>query len=188
MKHFHPFTGCSCKDSSPGHTAVHHTEQTAEDFILMSHIVEEAASGDFLGVAALDRIAWPSAPETFIPDGEHIWRVWCDHGLLLIVRAAEPSALSETGGIAGALVMFPTAAGETFLHKIMVHPDCRGQGIGSSLMNDALGRAETPVLLTVDPTNEHAVALYRGFGFEIRETVAGFYRPHEDRHIMVFKP
>ncbi len=154
----------------------------------MSHIVENASATDFLGVAALDRIAWPAAPETFIPDGEHIWRVWRDHGTLLVVRAAEQSPLPDTADIAGGLVMFPTAGGETFLHKIMVHPLCRGQGIGTALMNEALGRAQTSVLLTVDPSNEHAVSLYRGFGFEVRETVVGFYRPHEDRHIMVFKP
>jgi [ribosomal protein S18]-alanine N-acetyltransferase len=151
----------------------------------MSHVVEVAAPADFLGVAALDRIAWPAAPETFIPDGEHIWRVWCEHGTLLVARAAESGELADTGGIAGALVMFPTGGGETFLHKIMVHPGCRAKGIGTALMREALGRAETPVLLTVDPANAHAVALYRGFGFEVRETIAGFYRPHEDRHVMV---
>jgi phosphinothricin acetyltransferase len=154
----------------------------------MSHVVENAEPTDFLGVAALDRIAWPAAPETFIPDGEHIWRVWRDHGTLLVVRAAEPTTLPDTADIAGGLVMFPTAGGETFLHKIMVHPLCRGQGIGTALMNEALGRAQTSVLLTVDPSNEHAVSLYRSFGFDVRETVVGFYRPHENRHIMVFNP
>ena len=151
----------------------------------MSYTVENATPADFLGVAALDRIAWPDTPETFIPDGEHIWRVWCAWGTLLVVRAAEDKPLPGTHGIAGAVVMFPTQDGETILHKIMVHSSCRGSGIGTALMHAALGRAETPVLLTVDPENEHAVALYRGFGFEVRETIAGYYRPHEDRHIMV---
>jgi ribosomal protein S18 acetylase RimI-like enzyme len=151
----------------------------------MANAVENATPVDFLGVAALDRIAWPDAPETFIPDGEHIWRVWCDWGTLLVVRAADDEPLPDTHGIAGAVVMFPTRNGETFLHKIMVHPACRGSGIGTALMNTALGNAETAVLLTVDPANEHAVALYRSFGFKVRETIVGYYRPHEDRHIMV---
>jgi ribosomal protein S18 acetylase RimI-like enzyme len=30
--------------------------------------------------------------------------------------------------------------------------------------------------------------LYRKFGFEIRERIDGYYRPHEDRLIMVFTP
>jgi ribosomal-protein-alanine N-acetyltransferase len=94
--------------------------------------------------------------------------------------------LPDSGDIAGALVMFPTKDGETFLHKIMVHPDCRGGGIGTALMRAALARAETAVLLTVDPANAAAVQLYRNFGFEVRERVAGYYRPHEDRFVMVY--
>jgi ribosomal protein S18 acetylase RimI-like enzyme len=68
----------------------------------------------------------------------------------------------------------------------MVHPDCRGEGLGSALMQAALSRAVTDVLLTVDPENAPAVQLYRNFGFDIRERVAGYYRPHEDRYVMVY--
>ncbi len=146
--------------------------------------IEDSLTADFLNVAALDRIAWPDAPDTFIPDGEHIWRVWCDYATLLVARLTETDRLEHTGDIAGALVMFPTEAGETFLHKIMVHPNCRGEGIGSALMKTALSRAGTPVLLTVDPDNEPAVQLYRNFGYEVRERINGYYRPHEDRCIM----
>ena len=147
--------------------------------------IERASPSDFLNVAALDRIAWPDVPHTFIPDGEHIWRVWCDHATLLVARLTEGNSLDESSDVAGALVMFPTADGEIVLHKIMVHPDCRGLGIGSALMREALSRADAPVLLTVDPGNEAAVQLYRNFGFEIRERIDGYYRPHEDRNLMV---
>lgn len=149
--------------------------------------VEPASPRDFLQVAALDRLAWPVRPDTYIPDGEHIWRVWCDFATLLVARQS-PADLRETADIAGALVMFPTGQHEWFLHKIMVHPDCRGQGIGTALMQTALQRADAPVLLTVDPHNEPAVRLYRQFGFDVRERIDGYYRPHEDRFIMVFRP
>ena len=81
--------------------------------------------------------------------------------------------------------MFPSKQNESVLHKIMVHPECRGQGIGTALMQAALEKARTPVLLTVDPNNDPAVQLYRNFGFEVRERIDGYYRPHEDRYIMV---
>ena len=81
--------------------------------------------------------------------------------------------------------MFPVKENESVLHKIMVHPECRGAGIGSALMQAALEQAQTSVLLTVDPNNEPAVQLYRNFGFEVRERIDGYYRPHEDRYIMV---
>lgn len=154
----------------------------------ISYVIEDAQPSDFLNVAALDRIAWPEAPDTFIPDGEHIWRVWCDYATLLVARLEGLPPLSDSCDIAGSLVQFPTESGETLLHKIMVHPDCRGRGVGSALMKAGLQRATSNVLLTVDPNNSAAVQLYRNFGFEVRERINGYYRPHEDRLIMVFQP
>ncbi len=148
--------------------------------------IEVAAPQDFLSIAALDRIAWPDAPDTFIPDGEHVWRVWCEYAVVLIARPSSDTASLESDCAAGALVMFPTVAGEMFLHKIMVHPSCRGAGIGTALMQSALRRAASTVLLTVDPQNSPAVRLYEGFGFYVREKCDGFYRPHEDRYLMEY--
>lgn len=150
--------------------------------------IEAAKSTDYLNVAALDRIAWPIVEDVFIPDGEHIWRVWSDTATLLVARQTNDAPpLSESHDIAGALVQFPTKEGELFLHKIMVHPDCRGAGIGTQLMRAALAQANVPVLLTVDPQNAPAVKLYESLGFSIREHIRGFYRPHEDRYLMVYR-
>ncbi len=154
----------------------------------MKYHIETAKPDDFLNVAALDRIAWPEVPETYIPDGEHIWRVWCDYGSLLVARVDERGPLSQSGDIAGALVAFPTRTNEIFLHKIFVHPVCRGSGIGSALMQAALKDAKAPVLLTVDPNNAPAVQLYKNFGFEVGQRINGYYRPHEDRFLMVYRP
>lgn len=147
----------------------------------------EAVPRDFLAVAALDRIAWPEEPDVFIPDGEHAWRLWCEHATVLIAKLSE-GQMPESNAVAGALLMFPTKQGECFLHKIMVHPEARGQGIGSALMKAGLARATVNTLLTVNPKNTAAVRLYRNFGFEIRELVSGYYRPHEDRYVMQFTP
>ena len=152
----------------------------------MSCTIEPASDRDYPHVAALDRISWPTAPDLFIPDGEHIWRIWCDMATLLVARLPDTSEpLSQSGDIAGALVMFPTNAAELCLHKIMVHFECRGAGIGSELMRAGLDRAEAPVLLTVDPANQAAVTLYQNFGFTVRQRIDGYYRPHENRLIMV---
>lgn len=149
--------------------------------------IEPARNSDFLAIAALDRIAW--GDETFIVDGEHIWRIWCEYATLLVAR--RPShlpPLTHSADIAGAVVMFPTQTRELVLHKIMVHPDCRGQGVGSDLMRAALARATADVLLTVNPQNAAAVKLYENFGYRIRKHVQGFYRLHEDRYVMVYTP
>lgn len=154
----------------------------------MEFEIVPAVTDEFLDIAALDRIAWPVVPDTFIPDGEHIWRVWVEHAVMLVAKVRGREPLSESHEIAGALVMFPTNASELFLHKIMVHPVCRGAGVGTELMSRALEQATAPVLLTVDPDNAPAVQLYERFGFRVRERIDGFYRPHEDRLIMVFTP
>lgn len=146
--------------------------------------IEPARADDFLPIAALDRIAWPERPEVFIPDGEHVWRVWCEYANVLVARLPQ-AVLIETGRVAGALVVFPTQQGENFLHKIMVHPAVRGSGLGTRLLAAALQRATAPVLLTVDPANDAAIALYRRHGFAVRAEVRGYYRPHEDRYVMV---
>lgn len=155
---------------------------------MLNVIIEPARATDYLNVAALDRIAWPVVPDVFIPDGEHIWRVWSDTATLLVARVANAAAerFRDSQDIVGALVQFPTKRGELFLHKVMVHPDCRGGGVGTQLMKAALAQATAPVLLTVDPNNSAAVKLYQQLGFTVREHIRGFYRPHEDRYLMAF--
>lgn len=147
--------------------------------------IKLAQPGHFLDVAALDRIAWPEEPDTYIPDGEHAWRLWCEYATVLISVESQPD---QRELVTGALLMFPTNTSEIFLHKIMVHPDYRGKGIGSALMQQALQDAQDVVLLTVNPENTPAVKLYESFGFNVRTRVEGYYRPHEHRLIMEFQP
>lgn len=151
----------------------------------MDYIIKQARSENFLEIAALDRSAWPEEPDTFIPDGEHAWRLWCEYATVLI---ADYDNEGQQHTIAGVLLMFPTNTGETFLHKIMVHPDFRGQGIGSALMKQALQAAKSVVLLTVNPDNAPAVRLYESFGFRTRTQIEGYYRPHEHRLLMEYLP
>ena len=157
------------------------------DFSLapLTWTLEPAACADFLAIAALDRIAWRHTGQPFIADGEHVWRVWCEYASVIVARSTD--ALSESDRVAGAVVMFPTRDGRLFLHKIMVHPDCRGKGLGTHLMRAALERATAAVLLTVDPANEAAVKLYQKFGFVAHGHVSGYYRPDEDRLLMIYE-
>jgi ribosomal protein S18 acetylase RimI-like enzyme len=159
-------------------------DQLAEEEVPMECSIEVARTADFLNVAALDRISWLQSGSDFIPDGEHVWRVWGEHATVLVCRTAE--SFPESHDIAGALIMFPTDAAQQFLHKIMVHPDCRGHGLGTQLMQAGLQRSTVPVLLTVNPENHAAVHVYEKLGFQVQELVKGYYRSHEHRYVMIY--
>lgn len=144
--------------------------------------IARAARKDFLAVAALDRDAWIHAPQgENIPDGEHVWGVWCAHALTFVAKAQ--------GRIVGASLAFPCADRQDLycLHKIMVREQDRGRGVGSRLMDATLAETDrrgVDVFLTVDPSNRTALALYEKWGFTEREFVAGYYRDSEDRFVL----
>jgi [ribosomal protein S18]-alanine N-acetyltransferase len=143
--------------------------------------IERAASKDFLAVAALDRVAWRDnrSPE-FIPDGEHVWRIWCEHALVFVGKEGER--------IVAAILAFPCRSGMYCVHKVMVAESCRGKGLGSQLFRVLLAEIDilgADAFLTVDPVNENAVKLYQKWGFTEQTFVPGFYRDHEDRFVLV---
>ena len=141
---------------------------------------ERAGVADFLPIAELDRNAWKqSRNSAFIPDGEHAWRLWVEHGLVFAAR--------DEGRIVGAILAFPCAGGVWCVHKVFVDPGVRGRGIGTRLF--ALLLLETDRLgvdcfLTVDPVNESAIRLYEKWGFVDRTFVKGYYRSNEDRYVL----
>lgn len=143
--------------------------------------VDRAQPGDFLAIAALDRVAWRGGRNCeFIPDGEHVWRIWCEHALVFVGR-------DDAGQVVAAILAFPCLDGRYCIHKVMVDASCRGQGVGSLLfdaMLAALDERGAAAFLTVDPANGPAVKLYEKWGFTERQFVSGFYRPAEDRWVL----
>ena len=143
-------------------------------------VVDRAQPRDFLEIAALDRVAWQQNrnPE-FIPDGEHVWRIWCEFALVYTAR--------NDGRLAGVILAFPCVDSRFCVHKVMVAQECRGQGLGSRLfaiLLEELDRRGVAAFLTVDPVNSAAIALYEKWGFSERVLVPGFYRPEEDRLVL----
>lgn len=147
----------------------------------LSQPVSRALPEDFIDIAALDRQAWNQAKHSeLIPDGEHVWRIWCEHALVYIGR-------SEDDEILGALVAFPCLDGAFCLHKVMVAEKCRGKGLGRKLFEALfceLDLRERNCFLTVSPSNANALKLYRNWGFDQEEFVSGYYREDEDRLVL----
>ena len=142
--------------------------------------IRRTVPADFLAIAALDREAWKESENAaFIPDGEHIWRLWTEHAIMF---CAEVEAQ-----IVGAIVAFPCLDERYCLHKVFVQRDFRDQGIGSQLFEVLLKEIDekgASVFLTVDPGNEAAIALYEKWGFITREMSKGYYREVEDRYVL----
>ena len=146
--------------------------------------IDRAKPLDFLEIARLDRIAWAQNRNSeYIPDGEHVWRLWTEHALVFCAREEEK--------ILGAVLAFPTRQpGLYCLHKVFVDEAHRGKGIGSALfdaMFEACDELGVDCFLTVDSINEHAIRLYENWGFTDRKFVKGYYRPDEDRLVLTRK-
>jgi GNAT superfamily N-acetyltransferase len=156
--------------------------------------IRRARIGDFMTIASLDRCAWAQNRNAeFIPDGEHVWRLWVEHGLVFCAVASQDDATHpgeeavDEGRLIGAIVAFPCLSGAFCVHKAFVEADYRGQRIGTRLFGallDELDRLGAEAFLTVDPINETGIRLYERWGFRERRFVQGFYRPYEDRYVL----
>ncbi len=148
----------------------------------MQHSVrfERARITDFLSIAELDRNAWKQSRNgDFIPDGEHVWRLWVEHALVFAAKEAEK--------VIGAVLAFPCVSGIYCAHKVFVHQDSRHGGAGTRLCEvllDEADRMKVDCFSTVDPANEALINLYTRLGFTEKQFRQGFYRPDEDRYVL----
>lgn len=147
-------------------------------------IISKSLISDFLDIAALDRDAWQDNKHAeFIPDGEHAWRLWCEHSIMFSAKLDDE--------IVGAIVAFYCENGVYCVHKVIVSRAYRGKGIGGLLFESLLQRLDLKKVdsfLTVDPTNKSALSLYHKWGYEQKELIKGYYRSYEDRIVMFRKP
>ncbi len=141
---------------------------------------EQATIRDFLQIAELDRNSWQDNRNfEFIPDGEHVWRLWVEHGLVYTAK--------QEVDVVGAIVAFPGKSGIWCLHKVFVAPEHRGQGVAMQLLGyllQALDEIGADCFLTVDPENDSALNLYEKLGFSEKKYIKGYYRPYEDRLVL----
>lgn len=98
------------------------------------------------------------------------------------VIAAEDST---TGDIVGVLIiaMTPCASGtRVHIEDVVVDSSCRGQGVGTQLLTEAIRRAKDEfhartIDLTSRPERTSANRLYQRLGFQLRDTNVYRYTP-----------
>lgn len=78
---------------------------------------------------------------------------------------------------------------EGHVMSIAVHPNYRGNGIGSTLLSEVINRlfnrGAKYVGLEVRVSNERAIRLYERFGFVKARRIKGYYSNGEDAYYMV---
>lgn len=140
----------------------------------------KAKTTEFTDIARLDRVAWlESFKGEFIPDGEHVWRIWVEYALTFVAV--------EEGKIVGVSLAFPCNDGKYDVHKLFVAKEHRGKGIGTELMRiliDGLDTLKVDSFLTVYPKNLPAIALYNKLGFSDKKFEKDFYGEDEDRFVL----
>ncbi len=95
----------------------------------------------------------------------------------------------ETDSIVAGYIVYWLLFDECHLLNVAVHPDCRGQQLGMSLVRNAINAAVKKevkrVFLEVRKSNTGAIALYQKLGFFVDHIKSGFYENGEDCYFMV---
>ncbi len=93
------------------------------------------------------------------------------------------------GKIIGYVMAYVKPDLEGHIMSIAVHPDYRGNGIGSTLLMEVINRlflmGAKYIGLEVRVSNERAIRLYERFGFIKTKRIPGYYSNGEDAYYMV---
>jgi ribosomal-protein-alanine N-acetyltransferase len=139
--------------------------------------IRAAVTDDLPALVALDELSFGSSAWGTVAWTDEFERIAEDRVILV----------ADEGSVVGYVVLLvpPVALDVVEVLRIAVTPAERGTGVGGQLMTAALARcAGRTVLLEVAASNESAVGLYRGFGFDEISRRRGYYGGGEDAVIM----
>jgi len=161
-----------------------------------SPVIREAVSADLLDVLRIERASFPQ-PWPFGAFNRFVGRP----GFLVAERPPSNGSYTDGGDgdgvpVPGEIVGYVVADTVTeadrpvgHIKDLAVRPDVRGRGVGSTLLERALGVLGATdagmVKLEVRESNEEARSLYRAFGFTRRRTREHYYADGEDAIVMV---
>ncbi len=134
--------------------------------------------GDLGGVLEIERLSFPEPWSRAQFERELSNPVSCQ-----FVASVD----AESGGIVAGYIIFWIVYGEAHILNIAVHPAFRRRGIAKELLSHSLDHMRfvgvSEVYLEVRRSNEAALSLYRGFGFE-KVFVRRNYYGDEDAVVM----
>jgi ribosomal-protein-alanine N-acetyltransferase len=145
--------------------------RTPEITILPAHL------DDLDAIMLLERSGFPATEQW----SERTWRaeLLAEHRTILLARAQHPVgviSINTTGELAD-------------LHRLVVEPSSRRQGIGADLLRAGLDivrrHGVREMILDVGYHNEPAIALYQQLGFEQLTARPNYYGPGQ--HALILK-
>lgn len=144
----------------------------------MNISIKSAEINDFLEISALDRSVWGENKDAqFVPDGEHIWRLWVEYALVYCAV--------HDNKIIGVILAFPAKDSSTYLlHKLFIDYSFRNKGVGKMLFSalcEKLDLLNVNCSLTTASENKRMMAMCEEFGFTKKVFIKAYYRPEEDR-------
>ena len=143
--------------------------------------IRKALISDFLVISELDRRAWKDNRNSdFIPDGEHVWRLWVEYSAVFVAESGNKM-------IGSALLFKANECSLYLFHKIFIDKNYRDKKIGNMFFQnivDFLDKEKADCLLTTDPINARMIHLCAKYGFTEKKLVRGYYRQDEDRLVI----
>jgi GNAT superfamily N-acetyltransferase len=138
-------------------------------------IVRQLTAGDLAAYRALHRFGMAEAPEGFV-DVTETDAARPDHVVEAMLARGEGWGVFDGERLLGKLTIdalsYPSLAHTFWIHAVYLHPDARGTGASSSLLqaaiDDVRGRGARRVALWVNGVNPPARGLYERLRF--RET------------------
>jgi ribosomal-protein-alanine N-acetyltransferase len=134
--------------------------------VLQSHpVIRPMGHADLAGVLAAEQASYP------YPWSRRIFRDCLRVGYCCLV--------AEIGGRVQGHGIMLASAGEAHILNVCVHPGVRRRGIARAMLDELMGIAcragAEAAYLEVRPSNEGAIALYRGAGFQVVGRRADYY-------------
>ncbi|MCU4717682.1 GNAT family N-acetyltransferase [Halapricum hydrolyticum] len=147
--------------------------------------VRQAARTDLLAVFRIEQASFPqpwpySAFEQFLASPG-----------FLVAEVGGPDEPGQSGIVGYVVADTVPNHGQPLGHvkDLAVHPDRRGEGVGSLLLGRALATLDdvgvSSVKLEVRAGNERARSLYERFGFRHLRTIPNYYDDGEDAFVLV---
>jgi ribosomal-protein-alanine N-acetyltransferase len=94
-----------------------------------------------------------------------------------------------TGNQVVGMIVLWLVMDEAHIATLAVHPDHRGSGIGSRLLEigliEAISRGAREAMLEVRASNQAAQSLYKGYGFEIVYRRPRYYRDNNEDALLM---